>query len=177
MANMVANINIIVAASENNCIGKDNDLPWYLPTDLKRFKELTQGHIVVMGRKCWESIPEKFRPLPDRTNVVITRNKDYVAEGAEVRHNLLEALDEFVWGTEELFVIGGAQIYKEAFPYANKLYLTRVMADVKGDTFLEGLVESDWVMTEVEGPFKEDKYHYRFDTYKRKTSDNDSSED
>lgn len=169
MGNMVANINIIVAASNNNCIGKDNDLPWNLPTDLKRFKELTTGHIVVMGRKCWESIPEKFRPLPNRTNVVITRNKDYVVDGAEVRHNLLEALNEFAFGNEELFVIGGAEIYKEAFPYANQLFLTRVMDDVDGDTFLEGLVESEWLMTAFEGPFKEDKYQYRFDTYKRKT--------
>src|SRR5689334_17373843 len=98
MANLVANINIIVAASDNNCIGRNNDLPWNLPTDLKRFKEITSGHIVVMGRKCWESIPEKYRPLPKRTNVIITRNKDYKAEGAHVRHDLHEALNEFAYG-------------------------------------------------------------------------------
>ena len=72
-------INIIVAASTNMVIGKNNDLPWYLPTDMKHFKDITKGHIVVMGRKCWESIPEKYRPLPNRTNFVVTRNKDYVA--------------------------------------------------------------------------------------------------
>lgn len=175
IGNMVANINIIVAVSKNNCIGKDNNLPWNLPTDIKRFKRLTDGHIVVMGRKCWESIPDKFRPLPNRTNVVISRNKDYKADGAEVRHNLLEALNEFAFGNEEIWIIGGAQIYKEAFPYANKLFLTRIMEDVKGDTYLEGLIESDWVMIEVEGPFKEDKYHYRFDTYKRKINGNNET--
>jgi dihydrofolate reductase len=168
MGNLVANINIIVAASENNCIGKNNDLPWKLPTDLKRFKELTTGHIVVMGRKCWESIPEKFRPLPNRTNVVITRNSEYVADGAEVRNNLLEALNEFAYGSDEVFVIGGAEIYKEAFPYANKLYLTRVMAEVDGDVFLEGLVPEEWVIKAFDGPYEEDELKYRFDTYEKK---------
>ena len=166
---MVANINIIVAASENNCIGINGDLPWNLPTDLKRFKEVTNGHIVIMGRATWESIPEKYRPLPNRTNVVITRNKDYKADGAEVRHNLVEALNEFALGEQrEIFVIGGAQIYKEAFQYANRLYMTRVMAEVEGDTFLEGLEPSDWLRVEFEGPYKEDDYDYRFEIFKRK---------
>jgi dihydrofolate reductase len=169
MANMVANIKIIVAVSEDNCIGKDNDLPWHLPIDLARFKELTKDNIVIMGRKCWESIPEKFRPLPERTNVVITRNKDYVAEGAEVRHDFAKALDEFSWGSDkDVYIIGGAEIYKEGFKYANHLELTRVMAEVNGDTFLEGLEPSDWLMIGFEGPYQEDDLDFRFETYKRK---------
>jgi dihydrofolate reductase len=164
---MKSDIIIIVAASNNNCIGKDNDLPWHLPSDLKMFKEVTNGHVVLMGRNTWESIPEKFRPLKNRTNVVITRNLDYIAEGAEVRHDLQDALDEFS-EDKSVFVIGGAQIYKEAFSRANKLYLTRVMHDVAGDTFLEGLVESDWLITSFEGPLDEGGYKYRFDKYIRK---------
>lgn len=167
MANLVANINIIVATSINNCIGVNGDLPWHLPTDLKRFKEITSGNIVIMGRKCWESIPEKYRPLEDRTNVVITRNKDYVAEGAEIRHDLIEALDEFAWGNEDVFVIGGAEIYKQAFPYANQLFLTRIMAEVDGDTYLEGIEPQDWVLIGFEGPVEEDGLKYVFQNYKR----------
>ncbi len=164
----IANINIIVAASNNNCIGKDNTLPWNLPTDMKMFKEVTSNHIVIMGRKCWESIPEKYRPLPNRTNVVITRNKDYKANGAEVRFDLVSTLNEFSYEDKDIFIIGGAEIYNEAFQYANNLYLTRVMTDVHGDTYLTGLVESDWHLVSFEGPYKENGFDYRFDKYIRK---------
>lgn len=165
---MVENINIIVAVSENNCIGVEGKLPWKLPTDLKRFKEITTGHVVVMGRKTWESLPEKVRPLPNRINVVITRNKDYVAKGAEVRTNLESALEEFVFEDTNVFVIGGAEIYKEAFKYANILHLTRVVADVEGDTFLEGLEPSEWYVKGFEGPYNEGDFDYRFETYMKK---------
>lgn len=160
-------ISIIVAMAQNNVIGKDNDLPWKLPTDLKRFKEITSGHTIIMGRKCWESIPEKFRPLPNRTNVVLTRNKDYVAEGAKVSDYLVGLLTADSDQNEEIFIIGGADIYKESFPYANKLYLTRVLADIEGDVFLEGLVETDWLLESFEGPFNENGLDYRFETYVR----------
>lgn len=163
MSTQLANIIIIVAASNNNVIGRNGDLPWNLPTDLKMFKEVTTDHIVVMGRKCWESIPEKYRPLPNRTNVVLTRNLNYKAEGAEVRNNLTSALEEFMYDGKDIFVIGGAEIYKEAFQYANKLYMTRVMADVEGDTYLEGLVESEWLIESFEGPFNEDDLDFRFE--------------
>lgn len=167
MTTKIADINIIVAASNNNCIGKDGTLPWDLPSDLKMFKEVTSGHIVIMGRKSWESIPEKYRPLPNRLNVVITRNKDYVAKGAEVRTDLVAALEEFSYQDKDIFIIGGAEIYKEGFKYANKLYLTRVMTEIKGDTYLEGLVESDWHLISFEGPIKENGFDYRFDKYIR----------
>ena len=174
MGNMVANINIIVAASDNDCIGVNGDLPWNLPSDLKNFKKITTGHTVIMGRNTWESIPEKYRPLSNRNNVIITRNKDYKADGAEIRHDLHKALEEFAWGGEEVFVIGGAEIYKEAFSFANKLYLTRVMDKIEGDTFLEGLIPSDWLLLGFEGPYNEDDYNFRFELYRRKTKEDES---
>lgn len=158
-------ISIIVAMSSNNVIGRGNDLPWRLPTDLKRFKTLTSGKTVVMGRKCWDSIPEKFRPLPNRTNVVITRNKDFVAEGCEVRHDLSEALKEFNVEGEELFVIGGSEIYKESFPLADKFYQTYIVEAVEGDITLQGFDLSKWEMVSFEGHFKEDNLTYRFVDY------------
>lgn len=179
MGAQLGNIIIIVAASTNNVIGKDGDLPWNLPSDLKMFKEVTTDQVVVMGRKCWESIPEKFRPLPNRTNVVLTRNPDYKAEGAEVRSDLQAALEEFMYDGKDIFIIGGAEIYKEGFQYANKLYMTRVVAEIKGDTHLEGLIGSDWLLYEFEGPFKEDELDFRFERYKRNYGDTktDNSEE
>lgn len=155
-------VSIIVAMSTNKVIGKNNDLPWKLPTDLKRFKTLTSGKTIIMGRKCFESIG---KPLPNRTNVIITRNKDYVAEGCEVRYNIDEAIKEFNVEGEELFIIGGSEIYKTAFPIADKLYLTHVVAEIEGDTFLEGLVESDWKMVAFEGHYEEDNLKFRFEDY------------
>jgi len=161
----VANINIIVAVSENGVIGKDNDLPWRLPTDLKYFKEVTDGSIVFMGRKNYESIPEKYRPLPNRTNVVLTRNEEYEAEGCEVRHDIDKALDEFIWGNEDIFIIGGSEIYKECFKYSNKLYLTRVHTEVEGDTYLEGFNEDEWELISSDGPHEENNMSFTFEVY------------
>jgi len=175
----IANIIIMVAASTNNVIGKDGDLPWNLPSDLKMFKETTKDHVVVMGRKCWESIPLKFRPLPNRTNIVLSRNPNYTAQGAHVRSNLVIAMEEFMYDGKDIFIIGGSEIYKEGFQYANKLYLTRVVKDIEGDTVLEGLVESDWLMESFDGPFKEDDLDFRFERYIRNHGDTetDSSEE
>ena len=155
-------VSIIVAMSTNKVIGKDNNLPWKLPSDLKRFKKLTSGKTVIMGRKCYESIG---KPLPNRTNVIITRNTDYVADGCEVRYDLEEAIKEFNIEGEEVFIIGGSDIYKMAFPIADKLYLTHVVAEIEGDTFLEGLIESDWKLIAFEGYFEEDNLKYRFEDY------------
>lgn len=162
-------ISLIVAMAQNRVIGKDNDLPWKLPTDLKRFKEITNGHEVIMGRKCWESIPLKFRPLPNRKNVIVTRNNDYVIEGAKVEIDFRSYLTaDRVETNEEVFIIGGSQIYKEAFPFANKLYLTKILADVEGDVYLEGLNEDEWLLESFEGPFNENGFDYRFETYVKK---------
>lgn len=163
----LGNIIIIVAASSNNVIGDKNKLIWNLPSDLKMFKKVTSGHVVIMGRRTWESIPNKHRPLPNRTNVVLSRNPDYIANGAYVRPNLVESLEEFTRQGKDVFVIGGGEIYKEAFKYANKLYMTRVVANVVGDTYLEGLVNSDWDLVEFEGPFKEDGLDFRFEKYRK----------
>lgn len=128
-------VNLIAALSENNALGKDNKLIFKIPEDLKRFKEITSGHPIIMGRKTYESIGY---PLPNRTNIIVTRDKSYKAEGCEVVHSLNEAIEVAkrnppVGG--EIFVIGGGQIYKEAIGIADKLYLTIVEGKYDADTF------------------------------------------
>jgi len=166
---MVGKVSIIVAASTNLVIGKDNDIPWHLPTDLKNFKKVTEGSPVIMGRKCWESIPEKYRPLPNRSNIVLTRNPDYKANGADVRHGLDLAIEEQVWGHDEVFIIGGSHIYKEAFKIADKLYLTQIYSKVDGDVLLEGLNPSDWELVNSSDMMEENGFKFRFEEYERRT--------
>jgi dihydrofolate reductase len=160
-------INIIVATSTNLVIGKDNDLPWHLPTDMKYFKDTTKGHIVVMGRKCWESIPEKYRPLPNRTNIVMSRDKNYVANGASVTFDLEALLKIHEHSDKEVFIIGGAGLYKEAFQYAHRLYLTQIYSDVEGDVYLEGLEPKDWCLLEGSEMHEENGHKFRFELYKK----------
>jgi len=119
-------ITLVVAAARNGVIGKDGAIPWRLPDDMKRFKALTLGHTVVMGRKTWDSLPPKFRPLPGRRNVVVTHDPHWQAEGAE-RLSLEAAL------TGDVFVIGGAEIYRTALAVAGRIELTEVQADFDGD--------------------------------------------
>jgi dihydrofolate reductase len=128
---------LIAALAENRAIGKDGKLPWRLKGDMAHFQELTQGHPVIMGRKTWESIPEKFRPLPGRTNVVITRDAEYRAEGARVARTFPEALSlaKDADGSDEIFAIGGTQVYECALPFASRLYLTLVEGSFEGDVF------------------------------------------
>ncbi len=129
-------ITLIAALSRNRIIGKNNDLPWHLPDDMKFFMETTKDHCVIMGRKNYESLPLKFRPLPERTNIVVTRQRNFVAEGCQVVHSLEDALASANQKSdEEIFVIGGAEIYKLALPYAHKLYLTEIEAEIEGDTY------------------------------------------
>jgi dihydrofolate reductase len=136
-------VTIIAAVSQNNCIGKDGSLPWHLPEDMKHFKELTMGHPVIMGRKTWESIPEKFRPLPGRLNVVVTRQPDYaLPEGVEHAASLDDALT--VHTAEDVFVIGGATVYADAMPKADRLEITRVEQTVDGDTFFPEIASTEW---------------------------------
>lgn len=122
-------INIIVAHSMNRVIGMDNKLPWHLPGELQYFKQITSGHTVIMGRKTYESIG---KPLPNRRNIVITRNKEYAAEGVEIVHSLEEAL-KLSESAQERFIIGGAQIYEEALNIADRLYVTLVYGHFEGD--------------------------------------------
>ncbi len=123
---------LIAAMARNRVIGKDNRLLWHLPEDLKHFKELTTGRPVIMGRKTWESLPEKFRPLPGRRNLVISRKRDYAAPGAELAGSLAAALAK-VAEAAEVFVIGGAQVYAEALPLADRVELTVLATDYDGD--------------------------------------------
>lgn len=140
---LLIKLSVIVAVAENGVVGKNNALPWYLPEDLQYFKRTTLGKPIVMGRKTFESIG---RPLPGRTNIVISSNPDYVAEGVTVVSSLPEALAfagevALIDGTEELMVIGGATIYAAAIPLADRLYVTEVHARVEGDAYLG---EIDW---------------------------------
>ncbi|MCF0039306.1 dihydrofolate reductase [Dyadobacter fanqingshengii] len=139
-------ISIIVAVSENGVIGKDNQLLWRLPDDLKRFKQLTLGHPMIMGRKTFESIG---KPLPGRTSIVITSQKDFNVEGILVAHSLEEAL-HIARGIEqtEAFIIGGGEIYKQALPLADRLYVTEVETVMDGDTLFEITDRGAWTESE-----------------------------
>jgi dihydrofolate reductase len=131
-------LSLIAAIGRNRELGKDGDLLWRIPDDLARFKRLTNGHPVIMGRKTWESIPEKFRPLPGRTNIVITTDPAYEAIGASVAASFEEALAiaAHAEGSDEVFAIGGSRVYADALPQADRLYLTLVEAeDAEADAF------------------------------------------
>ena len=139
-------IALICAMASNGVIGNKNMLPWRLPEDLRHFRRTTMGHSIVMGRKTWESIG---KPLPGRTNIVVTRQPDYQAEGASVRDSLEAALKlaeniAAIDGAEQVFVIGGAELYRQALPLARLFHLTRIHAEVPGDTVLRGFDESEW---------------------------------
>ncbi|HWY38979.1 MAG TPA: dihydrofolate reductase [Bacteroidia bacterium] len=157
-------LSIIVAAAENNVIGKDNGLIWRLPADMKFFKETTTGHAIITGRKNYESIPEKFRPLSDRENIVITRQENYKAPGAVVVSSIENAL-EYVrqhHGNEEVFIIGGAEIYKQTLSMCHKIYLTRVHHSFEGDAFFPSLNENDWQLKNSEDFKADEKNAYNF---------------
>ena len=138
-------VSLLVAMSENRVIGRENALPWRLPADLKRFKTLTTGRTIIMGRKTWDSLPRW--PLPGRRNVVITRNRAFEAAGAAVVHSLEAALREGA-GEDEIFVIGGERIFQEALPLADRLYLTVVHASVEGDTYFPEFNGTGWRLVE-----------------------------
>lgn len=162
-------ISLIVAIAHDNVIGRSNDLPWYLPADLKHFKDITTGHTVIMGRNTYESIAARLGgPLPNRHNVIVTRNQDLVVPGATVAHSLEIALDENENG--EVFVIGGAEIYAQSFLHADKLYITEVDADiVGGDTFFPAIDPTIWRETSRESHAQDDRneFDYAFVTYER----------
>ncbi len=140
-------VSAIAAVAENGIIGRDGDLPWHLPDDLKYFQRITTGHHVITGRKNYESIPDKYRPLKDRVNIVVTRNTDYEAPGALVVGSLNAGLEIAHLANEsEAFIIGGGQIYREALTMrlVDRLYLTIVHADVEGDTHFPKLDADEW---------------------------------
>jgi dihydrofolate reductase len=126
-------ISVVAAVTRGGVIGRDGGIPWRIPEDMARFRELTTGHAVVMGRRTWESLPEQFRPLPGRDNVVVTRNPDWSAQGADRAGSVDDAL-ELLESAPRVFVIGGGEIYAAALPFADELLLTEIDAEVEGDT-------------------------------------------
>ena len=163
-------ITIIAAIGVNNELGKDNDLIWHLPADLKRFKKVTTGHTIIMGRNTFESIG---KPLPNRTSIIITRNKKYKQEGCIIVNSLEEAIDH-VKNEEQAFIIGGAQIYKEAIQknLANQLDITKVHQSFEADVYFPEIEENKWKEISRED-FKADeknKFDYSFLSYSKTTS-------
>ena len=155
---------MIAAISQNGVIGKDNDLVWNLPDDMRFFMKTTTGHPVIMGRKNYESLPEKFRPLPNRTNIVITRNENYTAEGAEVVHSIEDALKATEKSApKECFIIGGGEIYRIGLPYANRMYLTEIEGVYDGDTFFPEYVKANWKEVSRKHHEKDDRHNVPFD--------------
>ena len=161
-------LSIIVAKAKNNIIGKDNKLIWYLPEDIKRFKNLTDDHIMIMGRKTFESLGGV---LPNRKHVVFTQNPDYQYdnENVEIVHSMLE-IKEYIDNCEENFVIGGSMIYNWLMPYVKKMYVTEINKDFEGDSFFPKINLDEWKETErtsmITDP--ESGLEYQFVTYERK---------
>ncbi|WP_220763135.1 dihydrofolate reductase [Flavobacterium sp. UMI-01] len=154
---------MIAAAAENNALGKDNALLWHLPNDFKRFKSITTGHHIIMGRKTFESFP---KPLPNRTHIVISRQKDYKPEGCLVVNSLQEALAACP-KEEDSFIIGGGEIYKLALPYSDKIELTRVHHTFEADAFFPEIDSTQWQLTTSEFHPKDEKhlFDFSFETY------------
>jgi len=161
----MSTLSIIVAAAENNAIGKDNQLLWHLPADLKHFKALTTGHTIIMGRKTFDSIG---KPLPHRRSIVISRDRELKIEGAEVVNTLNDALERGA-NESEIFVIGGAEVYRLVMPFADKIYMTRVHQTMDGDAFFPEIDSEIWLETAVES-FPPDEKHalpYTFSIWQR----------
>ncbi|HEX2827950.1 MAG TPA: dihydrofolate reductase [Burkholderiales bacterium] len=151
-------LSLIVAMARNRVIGANNRIPWHLPNELKLFKQLTMGHHIVMGRRTYESIG---RLLPGRTTVIVTRQKDYAVPGAIVAHSIEEAIQACA-GDDEIFVIGGADLFRETLPVADRLYLTTVDAEPAGDTFMPALDMTEWKETRAEAFCKDEKHAYAY---------------
>ena len=165
------NISLIVAVAENGVIGDQNKLLWHLPGDLKRFKLLTMGHYIIMGRKTFESIG---KPLPGRTSIVISRNPDWKFEGVISAVNIHDAIEQIDKDDDEPFIIGGAEIYKQALPFVSKIYLSRVMASYEGDAFFH-FENNGWVLLsseEIPAPDEEAPAHI-YEVWERVVDDTD----
>lgn len=157
---------LVAAVAKNGIIGKDNALPWHLPEDMKHFKALTTGHAVLMGRKTWESLPPKFRPLPNRHNLVLTRDVAYVAPGATIVHTLDDAVKVSA-GETALFVIGGAELYGHMLPRADRLELTEIDVNFEGDARFPTVNRKHWREMKRESGNSASGLAYAFVTYER----------
>ena len=151
-------VTLIVAKSENNIIGNKGRIPWYIPNDLKRFKEITTNNVVIMGRKTFESLPEEYRPLPNRINIILSKDKSFKTNCCMVFNDLKKAIRK-AGSDKEIFIIGGGEIYKESLKYADKVYMTEVDGEFEGDTYFPKL-NRYW--KEVN---REEKEGYRFIDY------------
>lgn len=156
-------LSLIVAISANRVIGINNTLPWHLPEDLKRFRALTTGHHIIMGRKTYESLN---RLLPGRTTVIVTRNPDYRIEGALIAHSLQEAIT-LCGNDEEVFLIGGAELYKDGLQLADKLYITEIKASYEGDAFFPEFELAGWELTSREAHSTPQGLDYEYLIYQR----------
>jgi dihydrofolate reductase len=159
-------IALVAAVAREGVIGRDGGIPWRIPEDMAHFKELTTGHAVVMGRRTWDSLPDRYRPLPGRRNVVVTRNAAWRAEGAE-RAGSLEAALALLDDDERVFVIGGAEIYAEALPLADEMFLTEIGDDVAGDTFFPDWDRTAFVQASRNEHVSDDGVPFAFVTYRR----------
>ncbi|SRR5258705_2792979 len=158
-------VSLIAAVAENNVIGKNGQLPWHLPGDMKYFRETTMGHCVIMGRKNFDSIPDKFRPLQGRTNIIVTRQKNYFAPGCIVVNSVEDALEKAKQENEsEAFIIGGGEIFKQSMELADKIYLTRIHATIDGDVFFPSINMNEWKEESVQysKADEKNKYDYSF---------------
>jgi dihydrofolate reductase len=160
-------ISCIVAVAHNRVIGRDNDIPWYLPADLQYFKKVTMGHTVVMGRNCYNSIG---RPLPKRTNIIVTRDPFYISSVCPIARSIPEALEiANEKGDTEVFIIGGGQIYNQTVNLWDRLYLTEVDIEVDGDVFFPEIDMKQWRLVREEYHTKDEKneYNYVFKVFER----------
>lgn len=160
----MANLSLIVAVAQNRVIGLNNTLPWHLPEDLKRFRALTTGHHIIMGRKTYESLN---RLLPDRTTVIVTRNQDYQVPGAVIANSLEQAID-LAANDDEAFLIGGAELYQAGLKLADRLYITEIDAEFAGDAFLPEFDLQDWREVSNEAAVSAKGLPFRYLTYERK---------
>ncbi|PLS16262.1 dihydrofolate reductase [Bacillus sp. M6-12] len=160
-------ISLLLAMDKNRLIGKENQLPWHLPADLKYFKEVTMGHPIVMGRKTFESIG---RILPGRENVIVTRNKNFEADGCAVLHSANEIKEYADRHEGEVFVIGGAEIFKAVLPVTNRLYITEIKEEFEGDTFFPPVNEREWELISSRKGTVDEKniYEHDFLVYEKK---------
>lgn len=155
---------IIAAVAANNAIGKDNKLLWRIPADMKFFKDKTFDHCVVSGRKNYESIPEKFRPLPGRVNIIVSRNVDYVQDGALTVHSIQAGIDEAkLMNESECFIIGGAEIYAQSMDLADEMFITHIEDSYVGDAFFPEIDNSKWNRTSIYA--ETDKLKNNFEIY------------
>ncbi|OEH92823.1 dihydrofolate reductase [Bacillus solimangrovi] len=159
-------ISLLVAVDKNRLIGKENELPWHLPEDLKYFKRVTMGKTIVMGRKTFESIG---RPLPGRDNVVLTTRKGYQPEGVFVYHSINEIVNKMKDQNDEVFFIGGAEIFNQVLQFADKLYITKIDESFEGDIYFPSFNEDEWRLVTSEKGLKNEKnpYDYYFQLYER----------